>query len=539
MNKRILFLSVVFLLLTSVAPAAVAQSECDFSVSNYARAVQLHDMGDYGRALQHYDCALLEDPDDPVIPILIENVYEDMQSAGRAWDSPKQAVCDPARDHGELGAAAFERGDSSRAQIHLHCVLLADAADVAALTLMGRIHANLGDAHSAKHYLDRAELAGAAEASPGAATEAPAGFVMPDWLTPYETAPRTTGGAARGVHINAEPLPASVSTRVYVVVLTARLTVQAANAAADARELAQQASQRGDIEAAIQWMLQVTNAEGATAEDYVFLADLYDMNDNLNAAALALLAAAELAPERLDIRCSLGRTYKALGDYARASAQFFRVIAHEIGDICGEQDRPAPSRSSALPSVGRATSAAEQASPAQSTFERGLEYLSARKRYAAANTFLSALEIDPNHRGARCQLGVILTKWANYSGALAQFDSLLAADRQDECALQNRKVAVLRMLAMYVPLTVDDFFFHARTYVQVEEWQMARDAFELGLERDSARTDVRCELGMIYATLGDERAALREFERVLTHDAIDPCARSNREGLLQRLRDQR
>ena len=293
------------------------------------------------------------------------------------------------------------------------------------------------------------------------------------------------------------------------------------------------------LKAAIQWMLQVTSAAGATADDFVFLAGLYDMNDNLNAAALALSAAAELAPERLDIRCSLGRTYKALGEYARASVQFLRVIAHEIGDICGERNRPALNRSSELPSVRDATSAAEQASPAQSTFERGLEFLSARKRYAAANTFLAALEIDPNHRGARCQLGVILTKWANYSGALAQFDHILAADPQDECARLNRKAAVLRMLAMYVPLTVDDFFFHARTYVQVEEWQLARDAFELGLERDPARTDARCELGMIYVTLGDERAALREFERVLTHDAIDPCARSNREGLMQRWRAER
>ena len=186
-----------------------------------------------------------------------------------------------------------------------------------------------------------------------------------------------------------------------------------------------------------------------------------------------------------------------------------------------------------------ATVAAESASPAQETFERGLEFLSARKRYAAANTFLAALEIDAEHRGASCQLGVILTDWANYSGALAQFDGILAAAPQDECARQNRKLAVKKMLAMYVPLTVDDFFFHARTYVQVEEWEQARDAFELGLDRDPARMDVRCELGMIYATLGDERAALREFDRVLTHNVIDPCARSNREGLMQRLRDER
>jgi len=531
-NRPRLLLTIVFLLLASAVPPGLAQSDCDFSISNYARAVQLHDMGDYGRALRHYDCALLEDPDDPSIPILIENVYEDIDSAGRAWDTPQQPLCDPARNHGELGAAAFNRGDSSGAQTHLHCALLADPADVAALTLMGRIHANLGDLHSAKHYLDRAELARAAQAD----SSAPAsGFVMPEWLRPYETAPRSRGLKGQGIGYNSELPPAPENRPVVVVALSARVSVQAADAAPDARELARQASQRGDIDAAIQWMQQVTNAAGATADDYIFLAELYGDEDDLKAAALALSAAVEMAPERLDIRCSLGRTYKALGDYARASVQFFRVIAREIGAICGERHQPELSRSS-KPAAEEYS--ADSVSPAQATFDRGLAFLSARKRYAAANTFLAALEIDPEHRAARCHLGMILTKWANYSGALAQFDHILAEDPQDECARQNRKAAVMRMMAMYVPLTVDDFFFHARAYAQVEEWQRARDMFERGLERDPARRDVRCELGMIYAALGDERAALREFDHVLTHDAIDPCARSNREGLLQRLRDQ-
>lgn len=533
-----LFLSVVFLLLVSAVSSALAQSDCDFSISNYARAVRLHDMGDYGPALQHYDCALLEDPDDQIIPILIENVYEDIQSAGSAWDSPKQPVCDSARNHGELGAAAFDRGDSSQAQTHLHCVLLADPADIPALTLMGRIHANLGDAHSAKHYLDRAELARVADAAQESAIEPPAGFVMPDWLRPYETAPKYRGAKTAGVNSGGALSLALDSRRVYVLVLTARITVQAADAVPDARELARQASQGGDSDTAIEWMLNVTSSAGATADDYVFLAHLYGLNEDLNARALALSAAVELAPARLDIRCSLGRTYKALGDYARASVQFFKVISQEIGDICGERNRLEFSRSSDPAAKEYAMVAAQTASPAQAIVERGLEFLSARKRYAAANTFLSALEIDPEHHRARCQLGLILTEWSNYSGALAQFDRILSVDPQDERARRNRKAAVLQNLAMYVPLTVDDFFFHARTYVQVEEWQRARDAFERGLERDPARTDARCELGMIYATLGDERAALREFDRVLTQDAIDPRARSNREGLMQRLRDE-
>ena len=446
MNRRLVVLLLVFLLLFSSAPLALAQTDCDFSISNYARAVQLHDMGDYGRALQHYDCALLEDPDSPVIPLLIDNVHEDIASAGKAWAPPAQPVCDPARDQKALSAAAFERGDNRAALVHLDCVLQAAPTDVATLTLMGRIQADLGDAHAARHYLYRAHAALAAAPARGEDVKSPARFEMPDWLTPYETVPRQSARRTSGYNPAATLAQTPDSGRVYVVVLGPRIEARAGDGGLDARRLARRTS---------------------------------------------------------------------------------------------EQQAPALSRSSDPAAEAFAAVAAEPASPAQSTFERGLELLSARKRYAAANTMLTALEIDPDHRAARCQLGVIWTDWSNYSGALAQFDRLLATDPEDECARQNRKIAVMRMLAMYVPLTVDDFFFHARTFVQVEEWELARDALISGLERDPARKDARCQLGMIYSTLGDDRAALREFDHVLTHDAIDPCARSNREALLQRLRAER
>ena len=115
------------MLLTSVAPAAVAQSECDFSISNYARAVQLHDMGDYGRALQHYDCALLEDPDDPVIPILIDNVYEDIASAGQRLErAPAGRSVIPLAITSSWARRHLSAAIAASAQAHLHCVLLAD-----------------------------------------------------------------------------------------------------------------------------------------------------------------------------------------------------------------------------------------------------------------------------------------------------------------------------------------------------------------------------------------------------------------------------
>ena len=75
MFKRCLLLTLSLFALASFAPLAISQSDCDFSYSNYARAVQLHDMGDYTRALRHYDCALLEDPDSAIIPELIEILH--------------------------------------------------------------------------------------------------------------------------------------------------------------------------------------------------------------------------------------------------------------------------------------------------------------------------------------------------------------------------------------------------------------------------------------------------------------------------------
>ena len=166
MLRRLLFLTLMCFLFIAVLPISVAQADCDFSYSNYARAVQLHDMGDYGRALQHYHCAQLEDPDNDIIPILIENVHEDIANAPSAWARPERAVrataCDPAIDHAQLGADAHDAGEDSLALFHLHCVLLADPAHADALYRTGMIHINRGETHEAKHYFDRADRAAAA-----------------------------------------------------------------------------------------------------------------------------------------------------------------------------------------------------------------------------------------------------------------------------------------------------------------------------------------------------------------------------------------
>lgn len=83
-GRYLLITLVVFLF---VGQLAMADSICDFSYSNYARAAQLHDMGDYESALHHYKCALEADPDNGIIEILIDNVHEDIAHADSAWSA--------------------------------------------------------------------------------------------------------------------------------------------------------------------------------------------------------------------------------------------------------------------------------------------------------------------------------------------------------------------------------------------------------------------------------------------------------------------
>ncbi|MCY3831633.1 MAG: hypothetical protein OXG85_01375 [Chloroflexi bacterium] len=400
MFQRFIGLTLVLLLLIGAASFVWSQSECDFSTSNYARAVQLHDMGDYDRALRHYECARQEDPDRSIIPLLIENAREDIAKAGSAWsgggEKAQEPICSPDLDHLLLGKQAYDRGDSNRAEIHLGCILLADPTDGAALNLMGDIAINRGDTRSAQHYFNRAEAARKAGSGPRADSQASAqsedskssaGFEMPDWLTPYETAPDsresarvrpivvfsersqlllqteqviviaddgsvTTWQRLRKLYVEKIRFVASTGEltvtlyqrQVFAMSREAGITFSAGEGLTEAREHARLAAGQSDLDGAIKWMLRAAAALGATADDYAYLASLYGMQGDMAAAALALSAALELEPTRLDIRCNLGRAYASQGDYAKAFAQFYKVISKNIGAICPKENGQALSR---------------------------------------------------------------------------------------------------------------------------------------------------------------------------------------------------
>ncbi|MCY4465844.1 MAG: tetratricopeptide repeat protein [Chloroflexi bacterium] len=553
MVKRFLLVALSLILVVSAAPFALADADCDTNASHYARAVQLHDMGDFTRALRHYNCALAEDPDNPTIPVLIENLHEDIASASNAW-SADASTCDSARDHSRLGQNAYAQGDNGTAQLHLQCALLANPDNAEAAELMGHIHINRGSTHTAKYYYDRAAAARAATAEKAPDQQ---GFVMPDWLTPYEVVPAAA---------QPEPAPAPFQP---IVIFTQRsqllrqtdttLIIRDGDTLTYWRRLQSLYVERvqvlvstGEVtltlfsqrvyamsrEARLTIQLpppQDSQEPGLGFADYIDFANWFSKRGEWQRAAKSLERALELQPYHDDLRCRLGLVYQALGDDSAALAQFDHVISRDPSNICANENRRAVLRA-ANADVQKAVPAPQAASPAQPIVERAMSFRSANKLFAAANTLIEALAVDSAHSQARCELAKIYSDWSNYGRALREFERILDRQPGNACAIGGRLATIENMLSMVVPLVVEDFFYHAREFLRIEAWSQARDAFERGLAFDPTRSDMRCQLGMVYAQLGDDRSALAQFDRVLANNSLDACARSNRDALMQSLR---
>ena len=346
MLRRLLFLTLNCFLFSAVLTISVAQADCDFSYSNYARAVQLHDMGDYARALQHYHCAQLEDPDDAIIPILIENVYEDIVSAASAWtgaaNTARASACDPAIDHAQLGAKAHDAGADDLALIHLHCVLLAEPAQPDALHRTGMIHINRGETHEAKHYFDRADRAAAAS---------------DEDLLSY-----LLGEEARSV-LDQDALDATPLT------------------SPEPGESGEYLRPGRHYERTVQALIWTRQGQ---VHEQARLADHRDAIERLERAL-------QRDSARADLRCELGRRYMALGDYAAAYAQFSYLVRERLDNYCsgaGQGNSPEPAVSPAEEEMERAL----QQDPTRADLRCELGRRSmARGDYAAAFSHYSYL----------------------------------------------------------------------------------------------------------------------------------------------------
>jgi tetratricopeptide (TPR) repeat protein len=162
-------LFLLFVMIFSAIPTTIADSNCDFTYSNYARAVQLHDMKDYTRALHHYECAIEHDPDNQILPQLIDDVHQDM---GDLEITPtfyevsdpfgitlvSNATCDLiSSDYFKIGMEQYTQGSLVTALAYFECALLDMPDDPTLLTMIGSIHGNMGDIRSAHYYFNRIE----------------------------------------------------------------------------------------------------------------------------------------------------------------------------------------------------------------------------------------------------------------------------------------------------------------------------------------------------------------------------------------------
>ncbi|MDE2857550.1 MAG: hypothetical protein OXN94_06835 [Chloroflexota bacterium] len=265
MWKRIQVFSVVVLLMLAIAPLAGASSDCDFSYSNYARAVQLHDMGDYDLALRHYHCALEEDPDDAVIPLLIANVHEDIAQAGAAWSS---AASPTAAEILELPPVSSwgERPKPGREQ---------DFEDLIV------------------------EETVSSEPLPGFPN--PAAAVTSIAIEQSED---------RLWHFYA-------SSRITVALVMKRDQTTSENGLVDGDE------------------------NISPADEFIRQARIFARNLDWTRARIRFEQALDLDPHRVDIRCELGMVYQELGDERAALGQFDIVLTQDPLDACAWSNRDA------------------------------------------------------------------------------------------------------------------------------------------------------------------------------------------------------
>lgn len=251
-------------------------------------------------------------------------------------------------------------------------------------------------------------------------------------------------------------------------------------------------------------------------------------------AAHAFRDALRIDPSLDTVRCDLIGIYLDWGNYLGASNELYRIQSHSCADeqravMAAKLDRIYVPMTKA----STVSAAPAQPSPADDLVAQGYQYLAENKKVSAAQTFVKALRIDPSLDTVRCDLIGIQLDWGNYLGAQIH----LRLVEPNPCAIEHRAMMAAKLARTFIPLTAEDFVYHAEAHRLNEEWQAAIDDYLQALTLDPLRSDVRCTVGMVYVELDDYEAALYQFDIILSQHATDSCAWSNRNGLMQRLRE--
>ena len=468
MCKRIqLFCVVVFLILV-VCPLAQASSDCDFSFSNYARAVQLHDMGDYDAALRYYQCALEDDPDDAIIPILIANLHEDIDNSGKAWalDTAPTTVeileLPPVSTWDERARPGFEQDFED-----LIVVESVEAEPSVELTEI--LEQAVNDWESRNNYALAFEQY---RASFSVDLQSAQRHLIFKESGPYDL-PQTQQ---------------SLSVHNYRHYATYRLSIGYSRLEQRSVAIALPDEVYRDGNGVYGLPLVAGQAYRSSGYDMVVVLHVYQWANQVE----LLSGGGDMANGESILALDFGSGYELSFAEATWSTDAFKVESRMLG---------LPRFDTQIIELGPAGIPAEANTESADLSVALLSITAGQSRHTLR--FYAA---------GHSRVGLVV--------------------KRDALTSENEPTVVDEVVN-----PADMFVKQARNFVRNLDWARARVRFEQALELDPNRSDIRCELGMVYQELGDERAALQQFDVVLAQDPVDACAWSNRDALLQRMRD--
>ena len=469
MCKRIqLFCVVVFLILV-VCPLAQASSDCDFSYSNYARAVQLHDMGDYDAALRYYQCALEDDPDDAIIPILIANLHEDIDNSGKAWalDTAPTTVeileLPPVSTWSERARPGFEQDFED--------LIVVESVDTEpSVELTEILEQAVNDWESRNNYALAFEQYRAS------------------FSVDLQSAQRHLTFKESGPY-DLPQTQQSLSVHNYRHYATYRLSISYSRLEHGSVAIALPDEVYRDGNGVYGLPLVAGQAYRSSGYDMVVVLHVYQWANQVE----LLSGGGDMANGESILALDFGSGYELSFAEATWSTDAFKVESRMLG---------LPRFDPQIIELGPAEIPAEADAETAGLSDALLSITAGRSRHTLRLAYAAG----------QSRVGLVVKRGAsiNESAPVDVYDEVSPADK---------------------------LIKQARIFVRNLDWTRARVRFEQALELDPNRSDIRCELGMVNQELGDERAALQQFDVVLAQDPVDACAWSNRDALMQRMRD--
>jgi tetratricopeptide (TPR) repeat protein len=245
--------------------------------------------------------------------------------------------------------------------------------------------------------------------------------------------------------------------------------------------------------------------------------------------------AAQRIPWRADLYELSGHAYYHAQDYGQAGSAYQKAFQRHAlspegwvawGDVAylnGEKEH----------AVEIWERARAQANPAADLYSRLAQvYQSAGNIRAAAEALQSYVASHPQDASAHYRLGLLLA-FSDTDRSLSELENASASDPAFDPAVETLSAALT--LSRQNDSTPARYVIIGRGLGLVNEWQLARLAFESAIEADEKNAEAWAWLGESHQQTGDPDGSLDELDRALTLDPRLPTVRGLRGLYFQRV----